>query len=119
MNRPDFRYAAREDVPLILRFIRELADYEGLLDEVVADEKTLEGRIFDKRKAEVIFVLENGGEVGFALFFNNFSKLLGRAGIYLENLYVKPEQGIRESDTYASRRNREGARLRKARVVVS
>ena len=91
MNRPDFRYAAREDVPLILRFIRELADYEGLLDEVVADEKTLEGRIFDKRKAEVIFVLENGGEVGFALFFNNFSKLLGRAGIYIENLYVKPE----------------------------
>lgn len=91
MNRPDFRYAAREDVPLILRFIRELADYEGLLDEVVADEKTLEEWIFDKQKAEVIFALENGEEVGFALFFHNFSTFLGRAGIYLEDLYVKPE----------------------------
>ena len=91
MNRPDFRYAAREDVPLILRFIRELADYEGLLDEVVADEKTLEEWMFDKQKAEVIFALENGEEVGFALFFHNFSTFLGRAGIYLEDLYVKPE----------------------------
>lgn len=91
MNRPDFRYAVREDVPLILRFIRELADYEGLLDEVVADEKTLEEWIFDKQKAEVIFALENGEEVGFALFFHNFSTFLGRAGIYLEDLYVKPE----------------------------
>ena len=91
MNSPDFRYAAREDVPLILRFIRELADDEGLLDEVVADEKTLEEWIFDKQKAEVIFALENGEEVGFALFFHNFSTFLGRAGIYLEDLYVKPE----------------------------
>ena len=91
MNRPDFRYAAREDVPLILGFIRELADYEGLLDEVVADERTLEEWIFDKQKAEVIFALENGEEVGFALFFHNFSTFLGRAGIYLEDLYVKPE----------------------------
>ena len=86
-----FRYARREDTALILRFIRELAEYEWLLDEVVADETTLEEWIFDRQKAEVIFALEDGREVGFALFFHNFSTFLGRAGIYLEDLYVRPE----------------------------
>lgn len=86
-----FRYARREDTALILRFIRELAEYEGLLDEVVADETTLEEWIFDRQKAEVIFALEDAREVGFALFFYNFSTFLGRAGIYLEDLYVRPE----------------------------
>lgn len=85
------RFAQKEDVSLILRFIRELADYEGLLGEVVATEELLEEWLFEKRKAEVIFVLENGKEVGFALFFHNFSTFLGRAGIYLEDLYVMPE----------------------------
>ena len=78
-----FRYARREDTALILRFIRELAEYEGLLDEVVADETTLEEWIFDRQKAEVIFALEDGREVGFALFFHNFSTFLGRAGGYM------------------------------------
>ena len=59
--------------------------------EVVADEKIMEEWIFDKQKAEVIFALENGKEVGFALFFDNFSTFLGKAGIYLEDLYVRPE----------------------------
>ena len=86
-----FRTAERNDVGLILQFIRELADYEKMLDEVVADEATLEEWLFDKQKAEVIFVLEDGEEVGFALFFHNFSTFLGRAGIYLEDLYVRPE----------------------------
>ena len=86
-----FRTAERQDVPLILQFIRELAEYEGMLDQVVADESTLETWIFDKEKAEVIFALDEGKEVGFALFFHNFSTFLGRAGIYLEDLYVKPE----------------------------
>lgn len=86
-----FRSAERRDVPLILQFIRELADYEKMLDEVVADEATLEQWIFDRQKAEVIFAVEGGREVGFALFFHNFSTFLGRAGIYLEDLYVKPE----------------------------
>ena len=86
-----FRTAERKDTPLILQFIRELADYEKMLDEVVADEATLETWIFDKQKAEVIFAVENGAEVGFALYFHNFSTFLGRAGIYLEDLYVKPE----------------------------
>lgn len=87
----EFRYAERRDTGLILQFIRELADYEKMLDEVVADETILEEWIFDKQKAEVIFALESGKEIGFALFFHNFSTFLGRAGIYLEDLYVKPE----------------------------
>ena len=86
-----FRNAERKDIPLILQFIKELAEYEKMLDEVVADETTLETWIFDKQKAEVFFALENGKEVGFALFFHNFSTFLGRSGIYLEDLYVKPE----------------------------
>lgn len=90
-TRVNFRYAERSDIPLILRFIKELADYEKMLDEVIADEKTLEEWIFDKQKAEVIFALEGSKEVGFALFFHNFSTFLGRAGIYLEDLYVQPE----------------------------
>lgn len=86
-----FRFAERKDTPLILKFIRELADYEKMLDEVVADEKTLEEWIFDRQKAEVLFAVAEGKEVGFALFFHNFSTFLGRAGIYLEDLFVQPE----------------------------
>ena len=86
-----FRNAERKDTALILQFIRELAEYEKMLDEVVADEAMLEEWIFDKQKAEVIFALEDETEVGFALFFHNFSTFLGRAGIYLEDLYVEPE----------------------------
>lgn len=90
-NKLSFRNAERKDTALILQFIRELADYEKMLDEVVADEATLEERIFERQKAEVIFAVEEGTEVGFALFFHNFSTFLGRAGIYLEDLYVRPE----------------------------
>ena len=86
-----FRTAERQAIPLILQFIRELAEYAGLLDQVVADESTLETWHFDQEQAGEPFVLEDGKEVGFALFFHNFSTFLGRAGIYLEDLYVKPE----------------------------
>ena len=87
----NFRYAKESDTEKILYFIKELAAYEKMLDEVVADEALLENWIFDKEKAEVLFVLEDGKEVGFALFFHNFSTFLGRGGIYLEDLYVRPE----------------------------
>ena len=86
-----FRFAQRSDIPLILDFIKRLAEYEKMSDEVVADENTLEEWIFDKEKAEVIFALEGEKAVGFALFFHNFSTFLGRAGIYLEDLFVLPE----------------------------
>ncbi len=90
-SNPTFRNAVRGDAALILQFVKQLAEYEKMLDDVVADETTLEEWIFDKQKAEVIFVMEDGREVGFALFFHNFSTFLGRAGIYLEDLFVQPE----------------------------
>lgn len=86
-----FRFARPEDTALILRFVRALADYEKLSDEVVATEELLREWIFEKGKAEVIFAVADGTEVGFALFFHNFSTFLGRAGIYLEDLFVLPE----------------------------
>ena len=86
-----FRAAERGDCALILEFIRGLAEYERMLDEVVATEELLAEWLFDKRTAEVLFAVCNGREVGFALFFHNFSTFLGRAGIYLEDLYVLPE----------------------------
>lgn len=89
-NALTFRNAERKDTARILQFIKELAEYEHMADEVVADEATLETWIFDKQKAEVIFAVKDGEEIGFALFFHNFSTFLGRAGIYLEDLYVKP-----------------------------
>ena len=86
-----FRFAEEQDTPLILDFIRRLADYEHLLDQVVADEATLADQLFHKKNAEVLFALEDGKEVGFALFFRNFSTFLGRSGLYLEDLFVLPE----------------------------
>jgi len=85
------REAERKDCAVILSFIKALAEYENMLDDVIADEALLEEWIFDKQKAEVIFAVVNGKEVGFALFFHNFSTFLGRAGIYLEDLFVLPE----------------------------
>ncbi len=87
----EFRCAERSDTALILEFIKGLAEYEKMSDDVVADEALLEEWLFDKQRAEVIFAVANGKEVGFALFFHNFSTFLGRAGIYLEDLYVLPE----------------------------
>lgn len=91
MEEVTFRKAVREDVPLILEFIKGLAEYEKMSDEVVATEEILDEWLFDKEKAEVIFAIAEGEEVGFALFFHNFSTFLGRAGIYLEDLFVKPK----------------------------
>ncbi len=87
----DFVFAKREDTKEILNFIMLLAEYEKLQSEVVADEKLLEHWIFDLKKAEVIFAVQDGKKVGFALFFHNFSTFLGRAGIYLEDLFVLPQ----------------------------
>lgn len=86
-----FRYAKESDCKLILQFIKDLASYEKMLDEVIATEELLHEWIFEKKKAEVIFACENEKEIGFALFFHNFSTFLGKAGIYLEDLYVIPE----------------------------
>ncbi len=87
----EIRFATEKDVDLILDFIKGLAKYEKMDNEVVATTALLREWIFEKKKAEVIFALDNGKEVGFALFFHNFSTFLGRSGLYLEDLFVLPE----------------------------
>ncbi len=84
-------FATEKDCAEILNFINLLAEYEKMQNEVVATEELLKEWIFEKKKAEVIFAVEDGKKVGFALFFHNFSTFLGRAGIYLEDLFVLPE----------------------------
>ena len=85
------RFARPEDTETILQFIHALAEYEDLSGEVVATPELLREWIFEKQKAEVLFAELDGTPVGIALFFHNFSTFLGRAGIYLEDLFVKPE----------------------------
>ena len=86
-----YRFATPGDTALILSFIKELAEYERLLHEVVATEELLHEWLFIKKTAEVIFAECEGKAIGFALFFHNFSTFLGRSGIYLEDLYVQEE----------------------------
>ena len=85
------RFATADDVDLIIDFIRQLADYEKLVDEVVTDEDQLRQSLFGGRRvAEVVIASYDGEPAGFALFFHNFSTFLGRSGIYLEDLFVIP-----------------------------
>ena len=86
-----FRPAVPGDEELILSFIAALAAYEHMSDQVVATPELLREWIFERGKAEVIFAQVEGKAVGFTLFFHNFSTFLGRAGIYLEDLFVLPE----------------------------
>ncbi|MBB4634699.1 GNAT family N-acetyltransferase [Longimicrobium terrae] len=92
MSALTIRAAAESDVPLILAFIRELAEYERLLHEVVATEERLRSTLFGPRPAAEVVIAEMDGEpAGFALFFQNYSTFLAQPGIYLEDLYVRPE----------------------------
>ncbi len=85
------RHATEADVPAILRFIQELAEYEKLPDEAKATEEDLQHTLFGARPyAEVLIAEQNQTPVGFALFFHNYSTWLGKPGIYLEDLYVQP-----------------------------
>ena len=92
MARAEIRPATEDDVPIILSLIRELAEYERLSHEVVATEGLLRESLFGERRgAEVLIACCKGAPAGFALFFHSFSTFLGRPGIYLEDLYVKPK----------------------------
>lgn len=84
------RPAVPGDERLVLEFITQLAEYEQMGDEVVATAEGLAVELFEKHSAEVIFAVHEGQEVGFALFFANFSTFLGRPGLYLEDLFVLP-----------------------------
>jgi GNAT superfamily N-acetyltransferase len=97
MGNIDIRLAVEKDISVMLGFIRELAVYENLLDQVEATEEILRDWLFEKKKAEALIAESNGEAMGYALFFHNFSTFLGRAGIYLEDLYVRPaarKQGV-------------------------
>ena len=86
------RAATREDVPIILQLIHDLAEYERAPGEVTATEEQLADVLFgERRAAEVLLAFENDAPVGFAVFFQNFSTWLGQPGLYLEDLFVKPE----------------------------
>ena len=88
----NIRTATETDVPLILQFIKALAEYERLADRVVATEDTIRSTLFGRpRFAEVLIAEDEGQPVGFALFFHNYSTFLAQPGIYLEDLFVKPE----------------------------
>lgn len=87
----DIRFATEKDIPAILQCIRGLAEYEEMLDQVVATEALLKEWLFEKHTAEVLLAEEAGETVGFSLFFSNFSTFLGRAGLYLEDLFVWPQ----------------------------
>ena len=91
MSELTFRPAMAQDAEKILFFIRELAKYEKMEDDVVATPELLREWIFEKQKAEVIFPMVDGKEIGYALFVHNFSTFLGRAGLYLEDLFILPE----------------------------
>ena len=86
-----FRIAQRHDSPLILEYIKKLADYEKRLDEVIATEDDIEKWVFDERQAEVIFAQLDGEVIGFALYFLSFSTYIGNVNMHLEDLFIEPE----------------------------
>jgi GNAT superfamily N-acetyltransferase len=85
------RKAERQDVPLLLEFIRGIARFGKMENEVIASPEVLEREMFDKHRAEAVFAVVDGREVGFALYFYNFSTFIGHSGLYLEDLFVWPE----------------------------
>lgn len=88
----NLRFATADDVATILGFIKELAEYEKLSHQVVGDEEQLLQTLFGERPAAEVIIADFGGTpAGFALFFHNYSTFLARPGLYLEDLYVRPE----------------------------
>ena len=116
----EFRFAEPQDVPLILRFIKELADYKGMLDQVVATEELLNQWLFEKEKAEVILGMKDGEEVGFALFFH--LHILGQVRHLSGGLVCAsgvPGPGLRNRLFEPAGSHCSGAGLRTSGVVVS
>lgn len=92
MSKFEIRPAKENEAGLVLEFIKKLAVYEKMINEVEATEATIYESLFVKHDAEVVFGCEDGVPVGFALFFHNFSTFVGRKGLYLEDLFVIPEK---------------------------
>ncbi|MBR4019211.1 MAG: GNAT family N-acetyltransferase, partial [Clostridia bacterium] len=91
MAAPNFRFAERRDLSLVYRFILDLAEYEKLTDCLVTTEQDLDKWLFQKEKAEVLFIMEDDTEVGFVMFFHNFPAYIHGAGLFIEALYIRPE----------------------------
>ena len=87
----DFRYATRDDVNLIYSFILKLAEYEGMPEAVKASKAMIEEWMFDRKKAEVIFAVLDGIEIGFSLFYESFAAYVGKGGIFIDDLFICPE----------------------------
>ena len=92
MSQASYRFATPDDVPVILNLIKQLAEYEKAADQVVATEDLLHESLFAQRAAEVLLVEVDGRAVGFAVFFTSYSTWLARAGIFLEDLFVLPDE---------------------------
>lgn len=92
MSQASYRFATPNDVPVILDLIKQLAEYEKAADQVVATENLLHESLFAQRAAEVLLVEAGGRAVGFAVFFTSYSTWLARAGIFLEDLFVLPDE---------------------------
>lgn len=92
MSQASYRFATQDDVPVILDLIKQLAEYEKATDQVVATEDLLHESLFAQRAAEVLLVEVDGRAVGFAVFFTSYSTWLARAGIFLEDLFVLPDE---------------------------
>ena len=92
MSQASYRFATPDDVPVILDLIKQLAEYEKAANQVVATEDLLHESLFAQRAAEVLLVEVDGRAVGFAVFFTSYSTWLARAGIFLEDLFVLPDE---------------------------
>ncbi len=92
MAQVSYRFATEKDAPVILDLVRQLAEYEKAADRVVATEELLRESLFENHAAEVLLAEVDGQSIGFALFFTSFSTWLGRAGIFLEDLFVLPSE---------------------------
>jgi len=86
-----FKITTEEDIPVILYFIKQIAIYEKMLDKVTATEESLKKSIFENNRAEALLIEFNNEVIGYIIYFFNFSTFVGREGLYLEDLYIKPE----------------------------
>lgn len=86
-----FRYAKKEDLSIIVKLIKDLAEYEDMIEHVIFDEEELSNWLFEENMAKVIFIMKDDVEAGFALFFYNFSTFKGKPGLYIEDLFIIPE----------------------------
>lgn len=90
-NEVSFRYAEIKDIPLIFQFVKKLAEFEQIPEAVFATEELLKEWMFEKQRAEVVFAMVNGKEIGFSFFYQTFPAYLGKGGLYIDDLFIDQE----------------------------